>query len=680
MTARLMRKVGRIPAVLVQRGEQTMSFDPARPSEVVPASVHGVVQIMIPEYRPGENHQVAAHLQWAGPDGSGRVATVRCQPGVDVLMAEGVVPLEADTLQLLPARVSPAAVPADILRVHLRQKGPREQGVWLLAALLRRLPPVVQSFGRRVWAKIRLRVTRAQPWGWREATQLTKDDRVAMQREAQTAQWASRIRLTVVIDAEDPACSAVVTTRASIEAQAVAGLEVVVANLARWAADQPKGSAEPERWVAVLRPGAELAPSASYWLLRAIARAVAPAITPEVVFSDEQRAGRWSSHQGLVLSGAFDPERFRADRLLPGLVACRFSRVEHGLAHGESWCEAVAAAVDELSPTAVAHVNQVLVRWPVGQQPERPAPVADQGIDEPPWPRVSIVIPTRDRMDLLGVCVNSLRERTDYPAWDICIADNDSAEPATHQFFDTLRAQGHHVVPCPGEFNFSRIVNTAVARTSADIVVLLNNDVEITEPGWLTALVRHARRPEIGCVGAKLYYPDGRIQHAGVTIGLGNLAGHLMRFFQGDSPGYRDQLRYLRSVRAVTAACFAVRREIWDAVQGFDEAHLPVAYNDVDFCLRVEERGYRNLWTPHASLIHHEYASRGLDLDPVRRARYESECAYMKARWNTEAHVDPYYHPGLTRADESSELASDPWRPRPWRAHDLGRCSEGESL
>ena len=281
-------------------------------------------------------------------------------------------------------------------------------------------------------------------------------------------------------------------------------------------------------------------------------------------------------------------------------------------------------------------------------------------------PDVAIVIPTRDRLDLLERCVESLRNVTRYPALEICVADNDSVEPETKSYFALMRSRGESVVHCPGAFNFSAIVNRAVANTRSDYVLLLNNDIEIIDPDWLHEMVAHVLRAEIGCVGAKLFYPDGRVQHAGVTIGLGNLAGHTMRFYPGDSPGYLNRLEMTQSYRAVTAACLLVRRDVYQEVGGFNETDLAVAYNDIDFCLRVEQAGYRNLWTPHARLVHHEYASRGLDTDAAKKARYARECDYFQKAWHSQLHVDPYYHRLLTRQDESCSLTASPSVRRPW--------------
>jgi len=169
-------------------------------------------------------------------------------------------------------------------------------------------------------------------------------------------------------------------------------------------------------------------------------------------------------------------------------------------------------------------------------------------------------------------------------------------------------------------------------------------------------MVRQACREEIGCVGAKLYYPNGSIQHGGVILGLGGVAGHAHRFFPGTHAGYRYRLNLTQNLSAVTAACLLVRKAVFEQVGGFNEKHLTVAYNDVDLCLKVREAGYRNLWTPHAELYHHESVSRGVDDNPKKQARAQREMDYMRRAWGPQLDSDPAYNPNLTLAYEDFSL------------------------
>ena len=282
-----------------------------------------------------------------------------------------------------------------------------------------------------------------------------------------------------------------------------------------------------------------------------------------------------------------------------------------------------------------------------------------------PAPLVTLVIPTRNRRELLATCVESIYARTAYPNFEFLIADNDSDDPELFAFYERLRARGNFtVLPCPGPFNYSAINNRAVAHARGEIVGLLNNDLETLHPEWLDELVAHVVRPEIGCVGAKLYFPDRRIQHAGVITGLGGVAGHAFKGFTRDEPG-TPQFRphVVHNVSAVTAACLLVRREVFLRAGGLDETGLAVAFNDADFCLKVEALGLRNLFTPFAELLHHESASRGAEDSQEKIRRFQGEIEVMKQRWGARLLADPAYNPNLTLDAEDFGLAYPPRAP-----------------
>jgi GT2 family glycosyltransferase len=206
----------------------------------------------------------------------------------------------------------------------------------------------------------------------------------------------------------------------------------------------------------------------------------------------------------------------------------------------------------------------------------------------------------------------------------------------------------------------------AVASCDGELIGLINNDIEVISPDWLTEMASHAVRPEIGAVGAKLYYGNNTVQHAGVIVGLGGVAGHSHKHYPREAPGYHRRLFLTHNVSAVTAACLVVRREAYCAVGGLDGVNLPVAFNDVDFCLRLQERGLRNLWTPYAELFHHESVSRGPEDTPEKVARFQREIRYMVERWGERLKRDPYYSPMLTleREDYHPNFAATP--PKPW--------------
>ena len=273
-----------------------------------------------------------------------------------------------------------------------------------------------------------------------------------------------------------------------------------------------------------------------------------------------------------------------------------------------------------------------------------------------PAPRVSLIIPTRDNAALLAACVRSIRAHTRYPDYEILIVDNGSVEEATKRLFANLSADpAVRILSRPGPFNFSGLNNSAVQEATGSILGLINNDIEATEEGWLDEMVALAARPQIGCVGAKLLYPDGRLQHGGVIAGLGGVAGHAHRLAHASEPGYLQRLCCVQDVSAVTAACLFVRREVFDQVGGLDES-LTVTFNDVDFCLKVRAAGYLNLWTPFAAVVHHESVSRGRDLSITKVRRFAHEYATMQGRWGADLLSDPYYSPHLTSNREDFSL------------------------
>lgn len=282
-----------------------------------------------------------------------------------------------------------------------------------------------------------------------------------------------------------------------------------------------------------------------------------------------------------------------------------------------------------------------------------------------PPPLVSIIIPTRDGAPILDRCLSSLFDRTDYGALEVIIVDNGSTEPDTAALFERWCARDDRirVLRDPRPFNYSALNNLAAREARGRFLCLMNNDIEILDPAWLTEMVSLAARPGTGCVGAKLLYPNRAIQHAGVVLGIGGVAGHGYKGAPEHHPGYFGSLKLRRTVSAVTGACLVVGASIFREVGGLDEEKLAVAFNDVDFCLKVREAGYRNVWTPFACLLHHESLSRGADTTPEKRARFEAEVAAMRQRWGPVLDADPFYSPNLTLEHETYDLAVPPRLP-----------------
>jgi GT2 family glycosyltransferase len=269
-------------------------------------------------------------------------------------------------------------------------------------------------------------------------------------------------------------------------------------------------------------------------------------------------------------------------------------------------------------------------------------------------PLVSIVIPTRNNRRLLQTTIESIRTRTAYDRFEIVVIDNGSTEPDAVEYLATL-SPGCQVHQWNQPFNYSAINNFGVARSSGRQVLFLNNDVEVIQPDWLDALLEHAERPEVGAVGARLIYADGRIQHAGVVVGINRAAANAFRSWPGETLGSARLADLTRNCSAVTGACMMVPRRVFDEVGGFDE-DLRVVLNDVDLCLRLRQKGYLIVYTPHALLYHYEGSSRGLMHPPPDQARFEAKWGDVVAR------VDPYYNPNLTdnRDDWSLRVEHEP--------------------
>lgn len=275
-------------------------------------------------------------------------------------------------------------------------------------------------------------------------------------------------------------------------------------------------------------------------------------------------------------------------------------------------------------------------------------------------PLVSIIIPTRDRADLLDMCLTSLLSKTTYPRYEIIVVDNGSVEDDTRLFFERLPKDKVRIIRDDSPFNYSRLNNLAANAAMGELICLMNNDIEILTPDWVEEMASFAMQPDIGCVGARLWYPDGYLQHGGVITGIGGVAGHSHKRLRKGEVGYFSRAVVHQSLSAVTAACLMVRRSVWKELSGLDES-FAVAFNDVDFCLRVRNQGYRNVWTPYAEMNHHESASRGQETTPEKQMRFMGEVQKMQERWGDRLINDPAYNPNLSLESEDFSLA---WPPR----------------
>lgn len=283
-------------------------------------------------------------------------------------------------------------------------------------------------------------------------------------------------------------------------------------------------------------------------------------------------------------------------------------------------------------------------------------------------PLVSILIPTRDMLHFLRPCIQSILERTQWPNYEIIIIDNQSSCPETLAYMQALEktAPRCRVISYDKPFNYSAINNEAARQANGDIICLLNNDTEVISADWLDEMVSQLLQPQVGVVGARLYYTDGRVQHAGDVVGIGGCATHLHGVIEGDAVGYMHRAVAVQDLSAVTAACLVTHKHLYVQLGGLNETQLTIAFNDVDYCLRVRQAGYQVIYSPYAELYHHESVSRGTEDTPSKKARAKAEADYMRSTWQVVRDGDPFYNPNLNRAKADFSLSKVPLVDWPW--------------
>ena len=289
-----------------------------------------------------------------------------------------------------------------------------------------------------------------------------------------------------------------------------------------------------------------------------------------------------------------------------------------------------------------------------------------------PAPLVSLIIPTRNSLNLVRKAVESTLSVTSYPNYEIIVVDNDSDDPETLAWLDSFSGGSNprvRVLRYHKPFNYSAINNFAVKEAVGEVVGLLNSDIEAIAPDWLSEMVSHAVRPGIGAVGAMLYYPQNTVQHAGVVLGLGGVAGHPFKDFPRGDSGQKNRLRLVQNYSAVTAACLVIKKDRFLAVGGLNEKDLAIAFNDVDLCCKLVASGLRNVWTPFAEFYHHESATRGVEDTPSKKARFQSEVDYMMNTWGSFLMADPSYNPNLTLVGEDFSPAYLSRAQKTWLHH-----------
>ena len=273
-------------------------------------------------------------------------------------------------------------------------------------------------------------------------------------------------------------------------------------------------------------------------------------------------------------------------------------------------------------------------------------------------PLISVIIPNKDHTDDLDICLKSLYEKSSYKNFEVIIVENNSTEKETFEYYEAL-TQKHgniKIVTWEGNFNYSAINNFGVNYAKGEYILLLNNDVEIINGSCLEEMLMFAQRKDVGAVGAKLYYSDDTVQHAGVILGLGGTAGHAHKHFGRSHPGYMARASIAQNLTACTAACLMMRRDVFDEVGGLDES-FEVAFNDVDLCMKIREKGYLVVFTPYAELYHYESKSRGNDSTPEKLERFRGEIDRFKEKWQKQLDDgDPYYNPNLTLTRDDFSL------------------------
>ena len=487
--------------------------------------------------------------------------------------------------------------------------------------------------------------------------------------------------------------AAIQATSASLAAQSLQ--LTLVRRLAPDAVDVasvPSADAAARQWLLILPEGAKLSPLALYWFAHEVVQ------HPDAgwIYCDHDSLSPSGERIDPVFKPDWSPELLRSTNYIGAAAAVRadiwtaagfegtaevatlhdvWLRVSERL-RGEQIrhvCAPLAHLPANLEPRFVATDPQAVARHlarlgvAADVEPDRWGHCRVRYILPGPGPLVSIIVPTRDRLDHLRPCVDSVLTQSTYRAFELLVVDNQSSDPATLGYLEEISSYERvRVLRYDTAFNYSAINNFAVRAARGEIICLLNNDTALISPDWLEEMLGRLMQPGVGAVGAKLYFADGRVQHAGDVVGPGGCANHLHALLPGDAPGYQHRAVLAQDLSAVTAACLLTRRDLYLSLGGLNERDLSVAFNDVDYCLRLWEAGWRVVWTPYAELFHYESVSRGKDVSPERKARADNEVAYMVARWAHVMRHDPFYNPNLSYARPDFSLSHAPLVARPW--------------
>jgi glycosyltransferase involved in cell wall biosynthesis len=453
-------------------------------------------------------------------------------------------------------------------------------------------------------------------------------------------------------------------------------------------------------FIALLDHDDELTPTALYFVALALQKE--PDL--QLLYSDEDKLDRQSRRSDPYFKSDWNPQLFLGQNYISHLGVYRTELVRRiggfriGFEGSQDY-DLTLRCIEQIESSQIHHIPRVLYHWrttdestaTVATAKPYAQAAAQRAVQEHldrtgfagevvPYyanylrvkyalprkrPLVSILIPTRDRVKLLRQCLESIFEHTTYESYEVIVLDNESRDPETEEYLCSL-GDRIRVERIAGAFNYSRLNNRGVELARGAFVLLLNNDVMVMNDSWLGEMMSHATRPEVGMVGARLWYPNGTMQHGGVILGAGGIAGHAHAGIRHEH-GYFARAHLTQNFSAVTAACALTKRELYRTLGGLDEENLAVAFNDIDFCLRLREAGYEIVWTPHAELRHDESASRGFDDTSAKQVRFLAEIEYMNAKWGEALQSDPFYNPNLSLGDDLFTLAFPPRRTQPWK-------------
>lgn len=450
-------------------------------------------------------------------------------------------------------------------------------------------------------------------------------------------------------------------------------------------------------WVALMDHDDLLPAHALFWVADCIAEY--PGV--QLIYSDEDKVDEGGHRFGPYFKSDWNVDLFRSQNMFShlGVLSTALMRsvggFRVGLEGSQDW-DLVLRCMERVEPGQIRHIPRVLYHWRVHAESTARSMTAkpyaaiagERALNEhfvrmgvrataehldfgyrvhyalpDVLPLVSLIIPTRNALHLTRQCVDSILKKTSYSRYEIIIVDNGSDDPATLAWFKTIAAESSNirVLRDDRDFNYSALNNGAVAIAQGEVLALVNNDIEVISPDWLSEMVSLALQPGVGAVGARLWYPDKTLQHAGVILGVGGIAAHSHRGMPAGREGYAGRAALIQSLSAVTAACLVIQKSHYQKVGGLDEVHLKESFNDIDFCLRLREAGLRNVWTPYAELFHYESATRSRNISQQRKDQFQEEAAYMHRRWGDLLKNDPAYSPNLMLAREDFSYA---WPPR----------------